>query len=114
MKLFIQHQKDLVIIENFEASDGWFPIKWNPQKPQVLIGNHKMNLACLPCCDEYYTANTKHKIDYIAVFGKLKLNAKDSCQNTALKIIFSDYNLIYKSDDNFVELYKIKDKVNSN
>ena len=102
--------KDIVILENVDAAVGWYPVIWHPQKPQVLIGNHEMNLGCLPFRDEYHSKSKLHKIDYVAIFGTPSLNVKDSCQNATLKILSKDYNVIYKSNDNFVELYKIKNK----
>ena len=98
--------KELVILENYEASIGWFPLKWNKSTmPKFMLGNKQSldNLSWTTNAESYI----EKKIDYVFLYGDLsKLNEP---RFSELKQLLIDY---YKtdenSDDDFVKLYILK------
>ncbi|MFC2104329.1 hypothetical protein ACFLS4_03140 [Bacteroidota bacterium] len=96
--------KPLIILENYEANVGWFPIKWNSKNfPNVLLGD-KNSINGIT-----WKSNTESKkvrqIDNIILYGNTdKINNKEWLD--LKELISMDFRLIYKSDDNFVLLYE--------
>ncbi len=90
-------EKPLVVMENYEASTGYFPIIWKKSNfPQILLGNQTgFEYPCL-----YWKSNPnglQKKADYIFVLknGEIQM---DSCKSELYKDIRADYNLLFKSD----------------
>lgn len=98
-------EKPVVILENYEAFTGYFPIIWNEKSfPKILLGNQGgINYPCL-----YWKSNEKgliKKADYIFVLGNLEEEI-DLCKQTILQDVKRDYNLLFKSDH--TKLYALK------
>ncbi|MEN8123017.1 MAG: hypothetical protein ABFS35_21940 [Bacteroidota bacterium] len=95
--------KPLIILENYEAGVGWFPVKWNYDKmPELILGNKKS-------IDGVQWVTGKHsteiqQIDNVLLYGNLnKIIEKEWLE---LNEVLSDhYKLIYKSEDDYVMLY---------
>ncbi|NOU17140.1 MAG: hypothetical protein HOO91_06230 [Bacteroidales bacterium] len=98
--------KQIILLQNYEASIGWFPVKWNMEKmPKVLLGN-RTTISSL-----HWLSNTEsnkvRKIDYVFLYGNtLMLN--DPRWKELKEILISDYKLIYISDNKWIELYKLR------
>jgi len=99
-------EKPLVILENYEADDGWFATAWNNYTvPKILINGEGpnsgyYNMYCNP------SPETK-AVDYIVVYG----NYKDTIQRPDAKVMKSilsmDYKLIYTSTDNNIHIFSL-------
>jgi hypothetical protein len=97
--------KPIIIMENYEASVGWFPLKWNSNNmPAISFGD---TIFTLPKLDWKTNYDIKMEIDYVFVYGSTHL--LNDPEFTALrKIISSKYQLTYHSGDDFIMLYEIK------
>jgi len=98
--------KPLVVLENYEATVGWFPVKWtNERMPRAKLGM----LDSLP--DYRWPSNLRSEqviqIDYVFIYGNArKVNEP---QWSVLKgVLDSDYTMIYTAESFFVSLYRKK------
>jgi hypothetical protein len=99
--------KELVILENYEANVRWFPLKWDMEKmPKLLLGS-KTHIG-----DRYWISNentsNEKKIDYILLYGNTsKINDE---KYTELKVeLETFYELDTNSTDpSYVKLYRLK------
>jgi len=96
--------KPMIILENYEASVGWFPLKWNWEKmPNVCIAN-KSSLSEVQWPTNPNSPN-KRQVNYIVVSGSLdKLN--DQKWKELKDIISVYFKVKYISDDGNVTLFK--------
>lgn len=80
--------KPLIVLENYEASTGYFPILWNEQNiPNLIIKNNR-KIKCL-----HWKKNKQNKeknIDYIFVLGNV-------FSNECVQEILNDFTLIYSN-----------------
>ena len=96
--------KPLIILENYEASVGWFPITWNSKSfPKVLLGDKKSIDGI------NWKSNTEsekiRQIDNILLYGNMnEINNKEWLD--LKELVSTNFRLIYKSDDNYVILYE--------
>lgn len=99
--------KPAVILENYECSNGYFPLKWNSNEfPKTLFGGKTSNdLSCLRWRTN--DQNEPERIDYVYLLGDLKVK-KDSCQKTVKSILVDHYKVAYKDEN--CRLYKLKAK----
>ncbi len=97
--------KPVVILENYEASVGWFPVVWNIQKmPQLLLGDKK-NITGVQWTSNVNSPVTK-QIDYALIYGNIeKIN--DPKWNDLKAILLSKFDLVY-TDNKFIELFNKK------
>lgn len=101
---YLGADKPLVILENYEASIGWFPLKWNTEGfPMILLGD-KTSINRI-----YWKSNPEsskpRQIDNILIYGNT--TTIDNVEWMVLKDLLStDFRLIHKSDDGFVMLYE--------
>lgn len=90
--------KPLIILENYECSMGYFPLKWNDNSiPNTLLGNISSNQ--LPCL--IWKGNTQNpplKIEYVFVLGDNDTKI-DSCNQRIKNAILNDYEIIYQNED---------------
>jgi hypothetical protein len=98
-------EKPLVILENYEAYTGYFPINWNEtQFPNIFLGKKaSLDFPCL-----YWKSNEKGKkkqADYIFVLGNSE-NKEDDCVKDLSTAIHASYKLI--NTTNFTKLYQLK------
>lgn len=94
--------KPLIILNNYEASTGYFPVLWNRnQMPTTLLGNAEN----IPNCLEWITEKSKSKviIDYVFVLIDNKNNGLECIQPIETEIR-KNYKLIYS--DEFCMLYQ--------
>lgn len=103
-------EKAIVLLQNYEANVGWFPLKWNTDSlPHIVFGN-KIDETGI----NWTVNNNSNKIiniDYVLVYGTLSKMENDNYTETK-KLLDSNYKLVYESNDKFVVLYKfIKNKL---
>ena len=96
--------KPLIILENYEASVGWFAVKWNESDFPILKLGDLYNTDCS------YTWKSgekkiEKKIDYIFVWGKDKEISYDAHEQ-----LQKYYKLIYLSPDEKIKLYELNVK----
>lgn len=95
---FVGTSKPMIILENYEAAVGWFPLKWNYENihTYTLGGNTLLEgkkKAIAP--------------DYILAYG----NLNKLTENHPLKdAVIQDYTLIKKTDDGFAAVFKLKNQ----
>ena len=94
----------MIILKNYEASVGWFPVRWNKHKmPNVLLGNRQSVSGINWISNK--NSPVKRQIDYIAIYGRTsKIN--DPKWKDLHAIMDSGFKMIYKSDDNYIVIYK--------
>lgn len=102
-------EKPLVILENYEAGTGYFPIQWNYLKLPILMAG-KTNVSQM-CELMNYSLNlkTEKKIDYIFVYG----NNKNDSNKHLFEMVnaLEPYYSLYKTSP-FCKLYKRKIQFN--
>jgi hypothetical protein len=99
-------EKPLVILENCEASVGWFPLKWNFAKlPKVLLGD-KTSVSGQQWVNNTSSTTIK-QIDYVFLLGNTAM-IDDPQWNELKETLSAYYNLIYFTDNKYIELYRKK------
>lgn len=97
--------KPIVILENYEASVGWFAVKWNESDFPILRLGDLYNTDCVytwKSGKKNIEKNIEKNIDYVLVWGKDK--ELDHVANEQLQ---KYYKLIYSSSDNNIKIYEI-------
>lgn len=96
--------KPMIILENYEASIGWFPIKWNSDKLPNVVLNDKNSITGIQWMNNI-NSTVKKPINYILLYGNL--SRIDDPQWSELKEQLSKgFKLKYKSENNYVMLYE--------
>jgi hypothetical protein len=91
----------MVILHNYEASTGYFPVLWNSEKmPNTLLGNQNSIPDCLDWKGE--KSNTPYVIDYVFVLVDY-INEELKCKETIEQSVQQNYELIYS--DEYCHLY---------
>jgi hypothetical protein len=93
--------KPLIILENYEASVGWFAVKWNESDFPILKFGDLYNTDCSYAWRSG-KKNIEKKIDYIFVWGKDK-----EISHAANEQLQKYYKLIYSSSDEKTKLYEL-------
>jgi len=88
--------KPVVVLENYEASSGSFPILWKSNTfPQILLGT-KNNSEFE--CAYWHTSSSSNKesADYVLVIGQLE-NTEQLCQKSIAEELQASFEIIYQS-----------------
>jgi hypothetical protein len=95
--------KPLIILENYEAQVGWFPVKWSPQIPSILL-NDRTSFDGIK-----WTTNTKSEkqkqIDYVFIYGRT-LNMDTPNWQEFNECLESNFTLKHESIDKYLRLYE--------
>lgn len=96
--------KPMVILENYEANSGYFPINWNDEKPTITMGATQGELTqcysmAYPVSDFIDAVN----VDYLFILGELS-NPDDKCEK--FLNVNTYFEKVYSSKT--CTLYKIK------
>jgi hypothetical protein len=91
--------KPQVILENYEAGTGYFPLNWNPEKPDFRTGLSLNN------CFNFTQDENALFIDYLFVNGKRE-ELKDSCLINKLEVLELDGKLFKEFE--YFRIYKLK------
>jgi hypothetical protein len=97
--------KPMVILENYEASLGWFPLCWNVAKMPRLTLDGKNRLTDIGWPMNPASAEKK-SIDYVLIYGQLA-NFEVSKYAELKQILKTNCKLAYESPDKFVSLYQV-------
>jgi hypothetical protein len=91
-------EKPMILLKNYEAGTGYFPVKWNETKiPNTLLGTvASKDLPCLRW--ESNKKNVSEEIDYVFVLGNIT-SPTDSCSIKARALITDNYQLIYENEN---------------
>ncbi len=95
----------VVILENFEASTGYYPLVWNRDElPLILLGDSIITNVCLY---EKFPASSRPtaQIEYIITWGTEEMN---ECKQDLWNIINQHYIQVYYNENSDVQLYKLK------
>jgi len=87
--------KDVLVLENYEATVDYFPLKWNRSSmPSFFLGTTPITqFACISCVNN--EQGSKKEIDYIFKQG-LKRNKEDVCENSFFDSLDSQYRKVYE------------------
>lgn len=101
---YIGIDKPIIILENYEASTGWFPVAWNTERiPNVLLGDQN-GVADITWPSNINSSKRK-QINNIVLYGNIeKLQVEK--WNELRTVLFKNYKLTYTSPDKYVQLYK--------
>ncbi|MFH1620294.1 MAG: hypothetical protein ABIG11_10400, partial [bacterium] len=95
-------KKPLVIFENYEASTGYFPLKWTDKGP----GNLGDAFRHPPCADiERYEKTTGAEVDYVFRWY-FKPENTDSCASALEQVLKKNYTCVFLSENKKAELFK--------
>ena len=95
--------KTVVILDNYEAEVGWFPIIWNSNSPSILLGER--NSLNGQTIHENKNSNIKRQVDYIFLYGNIS-KREDNTWKELNEIIASEFKLEYESENKYIQLYK--------
>jgi hypothetical protein len=97
-------EKPLVLLENYEATVGWFPVRWNDARlPRVRLGDaERFSNLQWPC----NTASSNSvQIDYVCIYGTIaKIN--DESWKELKDVLDKNFRPVYTSSNNYVAIYK--------
>lgn len=101
---YLGANKPMIILNNYEADNAYFPIRWNSDAPQVLIGNYHPNeLKCVPSWHTSSQDNPVKVADYVFIMGKIQVNP---CFHNLLTALSNQYVVVYQTEN--CTLYKNK------
>lgn len=104
-----EKNKHLIMLMNYEAEIYYFPVNWRPNKnPRETLKT--MLPGTYPPCGDYrlYEKNTHQNIDYV-LFQNWNIDyRKQSCIDSTLKIIESNFTKVFESENHYVVVYKRK------
>ena len=96
--------KPLIILENYQASVNWFPVKWNhDQLPNIML-NGANSLSGLQWITNSNSDQVR-QIDYILLYGdQMKIDEPKWIELKEHLLV--GFKLRYKSENNFVQLFE--------
>lgn len=101
---YLGADKPMIILENYEASVGWFPVKWSSENfPNILLGDRN-SVSGIQWKSNSNSINVK-QIDYVLLYGNTN-NINDPNWQELKEILSSDYKMKYNSENNYVMLYE--------
>jgi hypothetical protein len=96
--------KPMILLENYEASVDWFPIKWNYKKiPNILLGDRN-SISGIHWISNSNSMNIR-QIDNILLYGNMS-NINNPNWKELKELLTSDFKLKYNSKNNYVMLYE--------
>jgi len=96
--------KPLIILENYEASVGWFPIKWNSEKlPKILLGD-KNSVNGIGWISNNESQTTR-QIDYVIVYGHTEKLLDENWKELS-DVLAAEFDLTFTSDNKYVTLFE--------
>jgi hypothetical protein len=105
---YLGSDKPMIILENYEARVGWFPLKWNPEKiPTILLGDQN-SIPGVQWVSGYDSSKSR-QIDVVFLYGRMaRLN--DADLDSLKHILDTYYTLAYRSDNDYARVYRLKNE----
>lgn len=92
---YLALDKQVLILDNYEANYGYFPIKWKEDFPKIILSNSNyVNDACVAWKNNSNSTES-YLIDYVLVYGTQE---KDPCELEFFSEIENFYQVIYPMD----------------
>jgi hypothetical protein len=105
---YIGADKPVVMLENYEAPTGFFPLVWNRANlPKTLLGDQAPSQSCMKIKWESNENNPVKVIDFVLVTGDLS-SRTDSCSQEVKSKLAEHYRKVHSSP-NFT-LYQFERK----
>ncbi|OFX27024.1 MAG: hypothetical protein A2041_10985 [Bacteroidetes bacterium GWA2_31_9b] len=102
--------KQVVILENYECSTGYFPVKWNDDSfPNTTIGT----MLKSDFCTDWKTNKSslkQYQVNYIFIIGNSK-ELEDICAQKSIEMIECNYDMVSQTQNTI--LYKLKNNQNN-
>jgi hypothetical protein len=97
-------EKPMTILENYQASIGWFPLQWNMREiPEIKLGNYN-DINGLFWPTKVNSVKSK-QIDYVVLYGNTD-KIKDPDWSELNNQLAQFFQLNYTSPDNYVKLFQ--------
>jgi len=101
---YIGVDKPLIILDNYEANDGWFAVNWNNHKIPRIVADS--NDSVPPNLDVKWIPSKETKIfDYVFIYG----NYKDFRKKDDWKLLNQDldknFKPVYTSPGNDIHIF---------
>ena len=98
--------KPMVILENYECTNAYFPLKWNDASmPNLLLGGHSSEeFLCLG-----WRSNDKgvaKNIDYVFILGKEITENLDACHLSVKQAMSDSYEMVFSNENCQLLKYK--------
>jgi hypothetical protein len=95
-------EKPMVILENYEADTGWFPVRWRNDRPDIAVPDAR-NTDCLPFKNKS-SAHLTVPVDYVFILGNAPADVP--CAEEMAIRTKRHFTLVYHSAANDVRLYR--------
>jgi hypothetical protein len=104
---YIGAEKDILVLDNYEASRVHFPLRWNPGRNGYdIIGSY--GYSDHPCSDlSALKKQTGKDIDYVLLMSQPE-GLTDTCTLQTMQQLNAGYTLIYTSSGSRAKLYELK------
>lgn len=94
----------IIVLENYEASLGHFPLKWNYQKTPVLFSD---SISKIGNCEDFKNLkNKKEIIDYVLILTSEHQTIDKSCIEKIESVLKNEYNFLYADVGKKIQLFK--------
>ena len=98
--------RPMVILENYEATLDWFPLKWNSNKiPNLYFGKMSPEEGCLSWVRNIN--NDIAMIDYVFILNDEQEIISEDCAKKISNALNEDYLEVYKSENNKILVYRL-------
>lgn len=101
---YLGAEKPIVILENYEASVGWFPLKWNHKKMPGIIVAGKKEIESIDWVKGNESKMEK-EIDYLCTTGNIK-NLDQEKFSELKSVINEKFRIKYVSKNSFVHIFE--------
>lgn len=96
--------KPLIILENYEASVGWFPINWNLDKMPNILLSDKVSISGITWPTNLKSSTIK-QVDYVLLYGNQdKINSPQ--WHELRDLLSADFKLKYNSPESYILLFE--------
>lgn len=99
---YLATDKNIIVLDNYEAYTGYFPVSWNYDKLKQFTVSDSINLSCLNV-PKLGPNTPKAEPDYVHIYGNQNQN---ECYSNLKRLLDRNYIKIYQKDK--VLLFKRK------
>jgi len=97
--------KPQVILENYEATTGYFPLVWNwSEMPMIVLADTVRSELCL--FDRFLQNRPDSmKVDYVIQWGNEPM---DECKKALSQLVTQNYDTVYHAEKDNITLYRLR------